>query len=321
MESLGFVGDIHQHPRNLENAVSLLKEKGIRKGIANGDLGNTAEDIAMTLATLGKSGLEWIVQPGSHETVGDFYYAFLDAQEKYSNLTSALERRRVETDQYHLVFLPGSDFCSGGQYQLVADDIQEGEYRMTDKGLMKVSGYLLLEALGTKEIRYFTTTQSLRKLVTQPEKTVLVCHVPPLFSFPHAVDQAHYGEVTETVMLANDSLFPKGSILPLPYARKLQEVNAPIMIHRENRGNRKLQQIMQELGVTKGVFNHFHESSHRAHDAQGNKVAQGEFTSNLYWMSGWLDYGHCGILHLDQHLISYENLSVRGKNEQATGTR
>ena len=326
MDSIGFIGDIHKHPKNLEHALVVLKEKGITQGIANGDLGDREEDIAYVLEQLGKSGITWVVQPGSHEWVTHFECVFNELELTYGNLRNAFFQRRIEKPDYHLVFLPGSDFCSNGQYFLRAiESGEEGHYLQTPQGMQKIMPNQLPEIMGTPQAKaalcYITNIYSLRKHVVEPEKTILVCHVPPFFSnLAIGVDMAHYGEVTETFVDARKAMpITKGSIFPLPYARVFAAAGAPLAIKKENRGNKKLQQLVQELGIKKGVFNHFHESSHRAHDSACSPVAEGTFTDNLYWMSGWLDYGHFGILHIDKNNVAYENLSVRGKDGQTGG--
>ena len=316
MDSIGFVGDIHRNTCNLEKAIFVLKERGIKKAIANGDIGENEKDIAQALEIMGKSGIEFIIQPGSHEKIKDYEYTINELQLKYSNLIDALSNRITKNQDYHFVFLPGSDFCYGGQYKLT-ENIEEGHYLQTEQGLQKLSGYSLLEALGTASegISYLIDMNSIKKTIEEPEKTILICHVPPKFSNLNCIDMAHYGEIMQPFRLKDVSTYGKGGILPYLHAKILVNAGAPVLIKKENRGNVTLRKIADELGIKKGVFNHFHESSHRANDLQGNKMQMGQFNEEMFWMSGYMAYGHFGILHIDKQKIAYENLSVREKNE------
>jgi len=72
----GIISDVHQDPRIVPATIEVLKKLGAEKLLINGDIGNqqrTLEDsqnyVAFILDSIGKSGLESYVQPGSHETL------------------------------------------------------------------------------------------------------------------------------------------------------------------------------------------------------------------------------------------------------------
>jgi len=85
-----------------------------------------------------------------------------------------------------------------------------------------------------------------------------------------------------------------------------------VVLKKENRGNEDLKRLYEELGITKAVSGHFHESGHRANDLNGNRVGQGAFVNNLFWNSGYLDVGQTGILTVNDNAeVSYRNVNLK----------
>ena len=85
----------------------------------------------------------------------------------------------------------------------------------------------------------------------------------------------------------------------------------PINITKENRGNEFLQKLYEELGITKSVSGHFHESGHRAHDEKENLVEEGKMVMGLFWNSGHFDAGQTGILTVNGNEASYQNILIQ----------
>ena len=63
--------------------------------------------------------------------------------------------------------------------------------------------------------------------------------------------------------------------------------------------------------ITKAVSGHFHESGHRAHDGEVNKVQEGQLVDELYWNTGELDLGQTGILTVEGNKVSYQNVQLQ----------
>ena len=83
----------------------------------------------------------------------------------------------------------------------------------------------------------------LRKLVIDPNKTIVVCHVPRKFdNLETAVDMAEFGEATEDFELQGDEV-KKGSVYPLPVAKQVVQAGYPVEIKRANRGNEDLRDV------------------------------------------------------------------------------
>jgi len=290
----GIISDIHKNPRVVPFALEVLKEKGAEKLIVNGDLGDDPDSMAYTIDSIGKSGLEAYIHPGSHERLSDYEPAIEFFTEKYPNIVSTLLHQKIENNGYHLVFLPGSDLCCRGNY--IIDDPGErasGFYRTKDGPIRLIN------------------MQDLRKLVTAPDKTVLVCHVPRKFdSLEYGVDVTNFGEANLEFILGGKRI-PAGAIFPIEDAYKILLLDGPVIIRHENRGNEALRELYDELGISKAINGHFHESVQRATDKNGVPVNQGEPLKELFWNASCLDRLKVGVLSAEDENISYENLNLR----------
>jgi len=326
----GVISDVHEYPGIVPVTIGVLKKLGAEKLLINGDIGNrqrTFEDnqnyVAFILESIGKSGLESYVQPGSHETLLAFGPVMDAFTRKYSNLIDVTKNPKIEQKGHSLIFLPGSDFLCGGEYQIGNHKrIPSGRYMMkymqTQEGLMQSFYYFeefsrYIEALEqgiAKGAMQYTNMNDLRKLVTNPDKSIVVCHVPRKFdNLEYAVDMAEFGEATENFNL-NSNNVERGSVFPLLVAQQIVQAGYPVEIRQENRGNKDLKSLYEELGINKAVSGHFHESGHRANDTYGNHVAEGNLVTDLFWNSGHLDAGQTGILTVGDGKVSYRNICL-----------
>lgn len=301
----GVISDIHHDPRVAYAATNVLKNLGAQKLIVNGDIGewqenpeNTQRFSAIILDAVGESGLESYVQPGSHEQLGLFHPVLNAYRSEYSNLVDATLVSKIEEDGHHLVFLPGSDFLCGGNYKLANEpDCKTAIYR-TGQGHV-----------------HYKSMDDLRSEVTEPEKTIVVCHVPRLFDNPEvSVDMAYFAEQ------ADGSVIP-GIAFEQMVKSKIGDVSQSelekiagdngLTLQRKNRGNSDLKELYVELGIEKAVSGHFHESGHRANDAAGNPVSEGEYSDSLFWNSGHLDVGQTGLLFVKDGKVKYHNVRLQ----------
>ena len=319
----GVISDVHEDPKIVPTAIKILKKIGIEKLLVNGDIGNrqkTLQDsqnyIAFILDSIGKSGLEAFVQPGSHETLLSYGPIIGYFSGKYPNIVDTIKNPKVEQRGHQLVFLPGSDFLCGGEYQIGNHEkIPSGRYIQTEKGLVQFEEFeQYFKALKkgiTNSAMQYSNMNDLRTLVSDPDKTIVVCHVPRKFdNVETCVDVAEFGEVIEDFYLNREKI-KKGSIFPLPITQKIIQIGAPIKIKRENRGNKDLQALYEELGILKAVSGHFHESGHRANDKDGNHVSEGKLVTELFWNSGHLDIGQTGIFTVGDGKVSYRNIQLQ----------
>jgi Icc-related predicted phosphoesterase len=360
----GVISDVHQDPRIVPLAIDVLKRQGAEKLLINGDIGNHQETpeesqqyVGFILDAIGKSGLESFVQPGSHETVGAYAPVIDYFTSKYPNIVDVLKTPKVEQKGHDLVFLPGSDFLCGGQYML-GNGLPSGKHlqisrtpnRILLQSWEEAEGYInQLKEDEDFAFSNYTNINDLKKLVTAPEKTVVVCHIPRKFAnIESCVDMSEFGEAVDTFhrwnveyqngqagILMTHGLFDdallkyfkeqgvakvgdmnvvhEGAVYPLSAARQVlsQFPNMPISIKKENRGNADLAKLYQELGITKAVSGHFHESGHRANDSESRPVEEGKLVTDLFWNSGHLDIGQTGILTVDGEKTSYQNIRLQ----------
>lgn len=320
----GVISDVHQDPRVVPLAIDVLKKEGAEKLLVNGDigghygnLGDSQRYTAFILDSVGKSGLESFVQPGSHESLLGYESVIEHFSDEYKGrVVDTLKVPKVEQNGHHLVFLPGSDFVCGGEYRIGSDEgIPTGKYVQIKEGLAKIDNlgvYVDLLRRGFKgEAMHYSNMYDLRKLVTDPDKTIIVCHVPRRFeNLENCVDMAEFGEATIDFLL-NGKIIRSGSIFPLDNARKIAEAGYPVRIKKENRGNKELAKLYGELGIRKAVTGHFHESVGRANDLQGNHVNDGESVEELFWMGSYLDGMKAGILTVNENRVSYRNIDLR----------
>jgi Icc-related predicted phosphoesterase len=269
----GMISDVHHDPRIVPVAIDVLKKLGADKLILNGDIGErqsslqgSQDYVAVILKAVGESGLESYVQPGSHETVGAFQPVLSHFAEQYPNIINTFEVPKVENPDHHLVFLPGSDFVCGGEYQIGANEtVPSGLYIETEKGIVPYNpqAHQKLMANGEfKGLMQYVNMLDLKKLVSDGDKTVAVCHVPRKFdAIEGAVDVAYFGEKEDGKVLpgaaVEQMIKQKYGNIPADQIRIIAAANG-LTLKEENRGSEDLAGIYKELGITKAVSGHFH---------------------------------------------------------------
>jgi len=197
-------------------------------------------------------------------------------------------------------------------------------------------------------VTHFQNMNDLKSIINDPYKTIAVCHVPRKFdNLENGVDMAEFGmpngeflsiqiryedgsqetvyvpdlsqglqkqlSLSEPVTMIGSHVCDKDSIFPKSVAESIlsKNPNLPIELKKENRGNEDLKRLYEEIGITKAVTGHFHESGHRANDSYGNHVNEGDFVNDLFWNSGHLDVGQTGILTIRGNQISYRNIRLQ----------
>lgn len=317
----GVLSDIHQNPQIITYAIKVLKDLGAEKLLVNGDVSDKQETLeetqkrmAIVLNEIGKSGLESFVQPGSHEGLMAYVPVVDYFADKHSNLFSVQNVTQIQNDGHQLIFIPGSDSVSGGEFRF-GTQLPSGLYVETNQGLRQLEDMDEYLSIANKinvfpKAFQYTNVEDTRQYVKEPEKTIVVCHVPRKFgNLETSVDMAEFGEAVENFNL-NGQKIKKGSVFPIQIARKIKGEGAPVELKRENQGNEDLRTLYDSLGITKAVSGHFHESGHRACDSNGNPVGQGELTGNLFCNSGYLDVGQAAILTVRGDCVSYRNVNV-----------
>jgi hypothetical protein len=321
----GVISDVHHHPKLVSVAIDILKKLGAEKLILNGDIGEVQKSlqasqdyVEVILDAVGKSEIDVFVQPGSHETLRAFQPVMDYFKEKYSNLISTFDTPKIENENHHLVFLPGSDFTCGGEYQIGSNKkIPSGLYISTENELVPYNSKVHQELINQGEFRgllQYSNMYDLKKLVNYPEKTIVICHIPRKFdSINGAVDVAYFGETEDGNVIPGNAI---EEMIKKQYGivsdEKIRIITASngLTLKEENRGNEELKNLYVELGITKAVSGHFHESGHRAHDGNVQQIQQEILVDELYWNSGQLDLGQTGIFTVRNAKISYLNVNL-----------
>ncbi len=332
----GVISEIHEDPRVISPLVQTLQLEGIDKIILNGDIGGRHGSLeesqgftAHILDTLGKLKIDSFIQPGSHETLGAYLPVIHYFTEKYPNIVDVLDpaTRKIKQRDHDLVFLPGTDFSCGGECIIGNGEEKTGMYN-TDNGKI-----------------FLSNMHDLRKQVTDPEKTILMCHVPRKFgNIETGVDVAHFHQQrayhrdfkndvnkwTYTEISVMPGFTPREQIEDqgvktfglddsedyvlqetLKLMKKANQEKIVVSVERkENRGNTDLARIYNEIGITKAVSGHFHESVHRACDSNGDSVPEGTKTKDLFWNASYADAGKTGILTVGGTNVSYKNIKL-----------
>ncbi|MDI3473703.1 MAG: hypothetical protein PWR30_26 [Candidatus Woesearchaeota archaeon] len=325
----GIISDIHNSPEKVIPAIEILRQLGAQKLIINGDISNqkkTLEEsqygIARVLNYIGMSELEAYVQPGGHESFLSFDPVIDYLTTIYPNLVDATKIRKVYQNNHTLVFLPGSDYLATGEY-FIGKSKKTGKYMKTNKGLKEfndIDEYFeelnKKNAKGIKEkdsegiIAYYNM-KDLEHLVDDPERTILICHVPRKFyNLDNCVDMAEFGEAKEDFIYDGKTI-RKGSIFSKKIAQRMEKAGFPIELKKENRGNEDLKEIYEKIGINKAISGHFHESAGRANDTMGNHVRQKEEVKELFWNASYLEGDLAGILSVNDSSLIYMNVNLK----------
>ena len=319
----GILSDFHRtSPTTINRALESLKAAGAQYLILNGDV--TGEQNAhkipppyyldYLLKAAADTNLETYVQFGSHEEFFSSEEVIRQKSRLYGNIIHISNQQAIKINDHNLLFLPGSDVNSGGEYTL-GTDLPSGVYLRTDKGLQHIeskedyaSCQQLIQNKQAQGMLHYENTNDLKVHATDPEKTIRICHIPPLSSGKLAIDRAQFGVAKESFTLDKRPI-ERGSIFPYPIARDLIGYGAPIEMKDENVGNKDLADIMQTLGITKAICGHIHEASQRAHDTQSNPIPQHTYTPSLLWNASCMDKSRIGLLTVQDNQVAYQNVT------------
>lgn len=321
----GIISDIHSvHPQIVKLALDVLIQEGeADKLILNGDLvGDRFQPLdnpnylALVLKLAGESGKETYFNWGSHEIIEEARQVSQIMRSKYNNLNDAVITPKVEAEDHHLLFIPGSDYASeevSGR-NFTFGELTEDNNKPSKTGIYKTD----------KGRIYYTNLKDVRKVVTEPEKTIVVSHVPRRFTgIPNAVDTAYFAVNEQEKklipgMALEQMIRQKAGPQPPEVIEQIAHQNGWVF-KRENRGNLGLEHLFEEAGITRAVSGHFHESAHRAHNCLGTSVEMGRFVSELFWNGSYLDGLKVGLLSVHEGKVAYENVELRPYLPQPKG--
>ena len=324
METIyGIISDVHSRPDSVPAAISALKNLGAQKLIVNGDIGisgdmyDSWEYTSNILEAIGKSNLPAYVQPGSHETYFGYSPIVKAAAAAFPNIISTLEENVFNEDGHSLFFIPGSDSHAGGEFSF-GNQAKTGLYMNTEYNTIPCTDetfFILLKKGIAKSVSYYTNIEDSASRITNPEKTIAVCHVPRKFeNIDTCVDYAYFAQ-------GKDGRIIPGKILEEAAKEKFQNPTPEQIVEfalengfelkRENRGNELLKLLYENLGITKALSAHFHESAGRANNLSGGHVDEEAYSAELFWNSGCIEDGTFGILAVSDDMVKYRNLDLK----------
>jgi Icc-related predicted phosphoesterase len=335
----GILGDSHHDLQYLRRAINVLRNHNVDAVLIHGDILEPKKGLQATMnhslmvldelaalnseIYLGPKNANIYIQPGSHEPVALFDYMLKLYSGKYPNIINSLDEKYIRNKDHDIVFLPGSDTVAGGQH-LLGNDVKTDRYMVKGKKTVKLEKFESIEKYNEKKDKgqvYAVINKQnmndLKKRVKDPDKTVIISHVPPRFeSLDTAIDVTFFAEGKD------------GSIMPGTYVAKMLQdrygsLNFAQMqkivqaegytLKIENRGNEDLRDLYKKLGINKAVSGHFHESTHRANNWKNKHVKEDKWTTELFWNAGHLDEGHFGILDVKGNKVKYHNVKLKPK--------
>lgn len=288
MLRLGVVSDLHGNLENAKRASKELEGK-IDVLLITGDLtGNFSPFISgrAVLRAFKNIKVPKFVMSGSHEPVNvyeDIMAGFLDFHD------CIREPNRVKSlNGYDLLFLPGSDWNS-----------ELGEFRIY-KNKEKLEKEK--EKLPDLNWRFFFI-EELQKYLKNPEKTILISHIPPKFEGKEAIDRA---EFTEAVFEGKDNEGYE------PGSEELEEIDEEVemKVREENVGNRALKEFIRKQGIKKLICGHIHEAGGRAQGLDGSLIDEEKYSEEFFYNVGALEKGLAGVVTLKGNKAKYSKIQV-----------
>lgn len=313
----GIISDIHHQPEQLPYIIKQLKNAGAQKLIVNGDIGQTLSSekasrqyLETVFSALAECGLETYIQPGSHERY-DIYSCVADEYTAaYENIIDVVHNQKIKCSDHDIVFLPGSDRNAGGTYNLGHRDNKDtGPYVYTKKGFIPILEH---EETPAGKQFYFQEIDDLYTLVTDPEKTIVVSHVPANFDgVDQGIDVAYFGlhsngRIRPGIIIEKDIRETFGNVS----ADKIKNIASQwgFDLRRENVGLNYLREVFDDIGITKAINGHIHESCGNAHTKDGQPVLENTYVDELFWNASCIEQNTVGLLHVEDGKVSYENI-------------
>jgi hypothetical protein len=303
-KTYGIISDAHRvDPRMISVALERFQTEDVDEVILNGDVvGDQFREcpndayLGLVLSQVAQLEVPCYLNPGSHEALEEMEPVVAEARRKLPHFRFTVDQPRFEQGDHDLVFLPGSDWRPGSaRYGYVLN-----------RGL-EMTGY----HAPPDELRYHVShMDSLRGTVTRPEQTLLVSHIPRQFdNTDTGVDVAEYCQPQLDIVVGRE-VISAGTIIPGVIARPMIEQGAPLEILRENRGNEGLREVCEDIGITKQVNGHFHESAHNAHDLQGNPVEEDTELDQLFLNASCLDRELVSMVRMDGDKVLFKRIDL-----------
>ena len=341
----GIIADIHGTDTPLDELIEKMTNEGVDAWILNGDIGDNKQIMYNALKRMGETQKPVYVQPGCHETVLDYFDAFDDAKEQYSNLHNILDMDtpKLDAEDHNLIFLPGSDYGPGGQFIQAESNLEDGIYLdVAELGYTRKIKRSQLEIIrkfksAIEYLRHISNPKSLENVTKESDNTLLFNHIPCRFNKEGSVDYAHF---LEGYILSNDGKSYKTvgkrpavdkdklnelsiKVVEIPEhnndKEKIDKIKASLIDNKTSlfyiekkspEGNQGLKKIYQDLGIQKVISNHIHEAGHNAHNWNENPISMDTYSPSLFYNAGCAADGKAGIISIDGNKVAYKNINL-----------
>jgi len=317
---LGTITDLHGNLKVLPKILKKLSENKIDILVLGGDIPYEGEknSLLKILKKCLKLRKTIFIIPGSHE-------GFEDYEEQLKKLKSKLiingaKKLKTKSFGYDFVFLPGSDYlASTGQYVLT---YSISNIKKQKNKFKKNSHYFL-----HKKFRAFQI-EKISKLIKNPEKTILISHIPCHFKSKYGIDLAEFGKVLRNFYFKKEHLkfdifkkslkeemhkknkVSKKYVFTKDAAKLLIRFGYPINIEKKNVGNKYITRLIKQKKIKKFICGHIHESGNRACNSNGMEVKQNKFSEELFLNSGHAEKGYFSIVILKENKARYIKIKV-----------
>ena len=314
---LGIITCLHGNLKAAKALAKFYSKSDVDAIIFNGDTNKDGDEnsIYMVLKHFKKIKKPTYITPGSHETYSGYKNSFKKIKNNYIKDCTLSKNRKIKLKGYHLVFLPGSDVkVYDAGFQLIGS---KSHWLKRLKRLTKKYGNPY------EGIIDFFHIDEIKKYVTDPNKTVLICHVPPRFFKKNSIDVAKFGRPKRSFNLKTKDVakklririkstkIDKDSIFIIKKARKLIKKGYPIEVVTKNVGNIYLKRIIKKLKIKKFICGHIHEAGQKANDLKGNLIKQNIWSKELFHNAAPSKDGYSGIFTICGDKAKYKNIKVR----------
>lgn len=341
----GIIADIHGTDTPLDELIDKMTNEGVDAWILNGDIGDNKQIMYNTLKKMGETQKPVYVQPGSHETVLDYFDAFDDAKEQYPNIHNILDMDapKLDAKDHNLVFLSGSDYSPGGQFIQTDCDLDNGIYlNLQELGYTRKIKRSQLDIVrkyksAIEFLIHISKPKSLENAINKSDNTILFNHIPNKFNKKNSVDYAHF---LERYILSDDNKSYKSAGICSAVDKdrlnelfikvveisehnndeaKISEIKESLikektqMFYLEKKspeGNKELKKIYKNLGIQKVISNHIHEAGHNAHNWNENPISMDTYSPSLFYNAGCAAEGKASIISVDGNKVAYKNINL-----------
>jgi len=310
MLKLGILVDGHGHKTNTRKLVSRFNKEKVDAILVNGDFAEDEgqyQSMRSMLKLFKQSKAPVYVMPGSHENSKPYKSTVGKAKKPIYDCMKA-RNRKVTINGYDLVFLPGSDWVTPrASFMLL-------EHKRRLKARLKTAR---IRGIKCSDLVFSSMTE-INKLITRPQKTMVVGHIPPRFSSKHGLDVANFGITTKEFTVPTNV---KGrmrryagktigiqNVIPLPYGKDLADAGYPVKIMKKNVGNIGLKKVLVKNKIKYFVCGHIHESGQRAVTANGRKVKSKHWSNSLFLNAGPAKEGKGALFIIKDGKASFQKV-------------